>query len=162
MRRIGEGVRDGVAYRDRPGAYGLVLGPGGLLCVWQGDELQLPGGGLDPGEGPLEALHREVREETGWRIAGPRGGPPRRLGAFQRFAWLPDYAYWARKVQAVYLARAVARLGPPTEADHRPVWIPPQRAAHLLHIAGDRMAVAAALRAGLLTLPQNARRGARP
>ncbi|MFF5342243.1 NUDIX domain-containing protein [Streptomyces althioticus] len=26
----------------------------------------LPGGGMDPGESPLEAAEREVREETGW------------------------------------------------------------------------------------------------
>ncbi len=150
MRRVGETARAGIAYRDRPGSYGIVLREGRLLCVWQKDELQLPGGGIDPGESPVRALHREVLEETGWAIAGPDGGPPRRLGAFQRYAWLWDYEYHARKVQAVYLARAVVRRGPPMEADHHPVWLRPAEAARALHIAGDRMAVGAALRAGLL------------
>lgn len=150
MRRIGEPVRQGVDYRDRRGAYGLVTGPRGLLCVWQKDELQLPGGGIDPGESPIAALHREVMEETGWRIAGPDGGLPRRIEAFQRYVWLWDYAYWARKVQAIYLARAVARIGPPLEAEHRPVWLAPERAAQALHIRGDRETVLRALRAGLL------------
>lgn len=150
MRRIGETVRADIAYRDRAGAYGIVLRHGTVLCVWQGSELQLPGGGIDPGESPLQALHREVMEETGWRIAGPDGAMPRRLGAFQRHAWLWDYGYWARKVQAVYLARAVARLGPPTEPDHRPVWLAPDAAAAELQIDGDRMVVRAALAAGLL------------
>jgi 8-oxo-dGTP diphosphatase len=150
MRRIGEAVRPGVGYRDRMGAYGLVLRGGRLLCVWQKGELQLPGGGIDPGESPLMALHREVLEETGWRIAGPDGGPPRRVETFQRFAWLWDYEYWARKVQAVYLARGVARLHPPLEADHHPVWLAPAEAAGALHIAGDREAVTRALLAGLL------------
>ncbi|MCR2808298.1 MULTISPECIES: NUDIX hydrolase [unclassified Microbacterium] len=29
----------------------------------------LPGGGLDPGEDPVHAVRREVREETGYRVA---------------------------------------------------------------------------------------------
>lgn len=150
MRRIGEQRRPGIAYRDRLGAYGVIVGPRGLLAVWQGTELQLPGGGVDPGEQPIAALHREVMEETGWRIGGPDGGPPRRIGAFQRYVWLWEYAYFARKVQAIYLARAVARLGPPLEPDHRPVWIPPREAAAALHIEGDREAVRAALARGLI------------
>jgi 8-oxo-dGTP diphosphatase len=28
----------------------------------------IPGGHLEPGEGPLDALAREVHEETGWRV----------------------------------------------------------------------------------------------
>lgn len=150
MRRIGETVRPGISYRDRRGAYGLILRGGKLLCVWQEDELQLPGGGIDPGESPLQALHREVREETGWRIGGLDGGPPLRLGAFQRYVWLWDYKYWARKVQTIYLARAVARLGPPLEPGHRPVWLSPEEAARQLHVEGDRLAAASAQAAGLL------------
>lgn len=150
MRRIGESWRPGIAYRDRIGAYGLVLREGRLLAVWQRGELQLPGGGIDPGEQPIAALHREVREETGWRIAGPAGGPPLRIAAFQRYVWLWDYEYWARKVQLVFLARGVARLGPPEEEGHVPVWLVPAEAARRLHIAGDRVTVAAAIRRGVL------------
>ena len=71
-------------------------------------EFQLPGGGIDPGEGALRALHRECLEETGWRIRVLR-----RLGAFQRFAYLPEYDLWARKVCHIYLARPVLRHGEP-------------------------------------------------
>lgn len=149
MRRIGESVRPGIVYRDRPGAYGIVVRDGLLLCT-ETDELQLPGGGVDPGESPVQALHREVYEETGWRIAGPEGGLPRRIGAFQRYAWLTDDLYWARKVQTIFLARAVARLGPPTEPDHVPVWLSPLEAAAHLDVAGDRAAVARAWRLGLI------------
>jgi len=148
MRRIGESWAPGIAYRDRPGVYAIALRGGRLLAVWQDGELQLPGGGIDPGESPLAALHREVIEETGWRIAGADGGPPRRIGAFQRFVWLTDYHYWARKVQAIYLARAVVPLGPPTEAGHVPVWLSPREAERRLHIAGDRAMLAEARRRG--------------
>lgn len=145
MKRIGEPWLPGKPYRDRPGVYAMIIGEGGLLCVDQDGELQLPGGGIDPGEQPIAALHREVREETGWRIANPR-----RLTAFQRFAYLPDYGFWARKTQAIYLARAVLSLGPPSEPGHTPLWLPVELAAAELDVAGDRWALAQARAAGLI------------
>lgn len=144
MKRIGEPWRPGMPYRDRPGVYALIRGADGLLLVAQDGELQLPGGGVDPGEQPLRALHREVLEETGWSVA-----PLRRLGAWQRFSFLPDYGYWARKVQTVYLARPVLCRGAPTEDGHLPVWMSPVLAARKLDVAGDRAMVARALRLGL-------------
>ncbi|MEL6336477.1 MAG: NUDIX domain-containing protein [Pseudomonadota bacterium] len=136
--RLGEPWLPGKPYRDRPGAYAIILGRGRyrgrILCVWQGDELQLPGGGIDPGESPLQALHREVWEETGWRIQ-----PRTLLARFQRFAYLPDYQYWARKVQAVYLAEAVRPLSPPQEKGHVPVWLTHEEATRSLGVEGDRV-----------------------
>ena len=146
MRRIGEPFFAGKPYRDRMGAYGIILGRDGhLLLVEQDGELQLPGGGIDPGESPLQALHRETREETGWRIAELR-----RCGAFQRYVYMPDYGYWARKVQLIFTARAVCALGPPSEPDHVPVWMQPVVAAAALDIEGDRLMVRRALEAGLI------------
>lgn len=146
MIRIGERWRPGKPYRDRPGAYGILVGADGmLLLVEQDGELQLPGGGIDPGESPIQALHREVREETGWRVANPI-----RFGAFQRFAYLPDYGYWARKVQAIYLARAVRDLGVVLEPGHVPVWMPPATAARALDVEGDRVMVRKAIVQGYL------------
>lgn len=144
MRRIGEPWTQR-EWRSRRGAYAVIAGPRGLLLVDQAGELQLPGGGIDPGESPLRALHREVREETGWRIAAPR-----RLGAFQRFTWMPEYGIWAHKVQSVYLARAVRPLGPPLEPGHIPVWLPAPIAARRLDVEGDREMVRRALAAGLV------------
>jgi 8-oxo-dGTP diphosphatase len=144
MRRIGEPWLDR-PYRARRGAYAVIAGARGLLLVDQAGELQLPGGGIDAGESPLQALHREVREETGWRIAAPR-----RLGAFRRYCWMPEYRVWAHKVQSVYLARAVRRLGPPLEPGHEPVWLPPALAARRLDVEGDREMVRRAIAAGLV------------
>ncbi len=69
-------------YRLRPGAYAVLIRGDRVLLTFQHQptpEFQLPGGGIDPGESPLAALHREVLEETGWTIATPR-----RLGAYRR------------------------------------------------------------------------------
>ena len=84
IRRIGSVPNNMRRYTLRPGAYAVLPRNGQVLLTCQTDpapDIQLPGGGIDPGESPLRALHREVFEETGWRIARPR-----RLGAFRRFA----------------------------------------------------------------------------
>jgi 8-oxo-dGTP diphosphatase len=143
MRRLGEPVRAARRYRRRPGVYAVLLRGRALLATFQAEplpELQLPGGGIDAGEHPIAALHREVFEETGWRIAVLR-----RLGAFRRFTYMPEYDLWAEKVCSVYLARPVRRLGPPSEVGHRAVWLPADAALRLLGSAGDRAMLAAAL-----------------
>lgn len=146
MKRIGEPWLAGKPYRDRMGAYAIVVGGDGhLLLVDERGELQLPGGGIDPGESPLQALHREVMEETGWRIASIR-----RFATFQRYIYMPDYGYWARKVQLIHLARAVRPLGPPTEGWHQPVWTAPEVAVRRLDVEGDREMVHRALRLGMI------------
>lgn len=136
MRRWGEAVERGRRYRHRPGAYAILWRDGELLLTFQAEprpEVQLPGGGIDPGESALRALHREVREETGWTIAAAR-----RLGAYRRFAYMPDYDMWAEKVCQVWLARPVRRVGPPSEAMHAPLWAPPGVALGLIANEGER------------------------
>jgi 8-oxo-dGTP diphosphatase len=143
MRRYGDPVRSDRTYVNRPGAYGVIRRGSRLLLTEQlqpGPELQLPGGGVDPGESPIRALHREVLEETGWTISIQR-----RLGAFQRYTFMPEYDLWARKVCAVYLCRPILRRHAPREPHHRPVWAPLDLAATRLGNAGDRAFVAALL-----------------
>ena len=59
---------------QRTAAYGVVTSVRGLLLTELSERTSapgrwtLPGGGLDPGESPVEALHREVWEESGQRI----------------------------------------------------------------------------------------------
>ena len=129
---MGETVRPDIRYRLRPGAYAILM-RGGAMLLTATDEWQLPGGGIDAGESPVRALHREVREETGWRIAGAR-----RLGAFRRFAFMPDYDRWAEKLCHIYVARPTRAIGPPTEPDHRAVWLPVAEAADRLTHEGER------------------------
>ncbi len=143
IRRFGEAVKAGQRYRRRPGVYAVLLDGDAVLTTFQEDpipEFQLPGGGIDPGEQPIAALHREVFEETGWKV---RIG--RRLGAFRRFTFMPEYDLWAEKVCTIYLARPVRRLGPPTEAGHEAVWMSASEALLRLGNAGDRAMLARAL-----------------
>ena len=134
--RFGEPVASRQKYTLRPGAYAILPHQGDVLLTVQTGEtpdLQLPGGGIDPGESPVQGLHREVFEETGWRITAPR-----RLGAFRRFTYMPEYDLHAEKLCTVYLAKPVRQLAEPSEPDHEAVWVPIADAAGLLGNAGDR------------------------
>jgi 8-oxo-dGTP diphosphatase len=136
MRRYHEPFDSARRYRERPGAYAVIRDGADVLVTEQmrpRHEFQLPGGGIDPGEAPIRALHRECLEETGWRIAVIR-----RLGAWQRYTWMPEYEIWARKVCHIYLARPVLRRGPPSEPGHNAIWMPIPTALGLLAMAGDR------------------------
>lgn len=61
----------GLDYVHRPGAYALIERDGKLLIVDENSGWFLPGGGLEGNETPLEALRREMIEETGFRIEAP-------------------------------------------------------------------------------------------
>ncbi len=120
-RRHGEAIQAGRRYVARPGTYAILPRAGRILLTFQSapvPEYQLPGGGIDRGEQPLAALFREVSEETGWHVAAPR-----RLGAFRRFTFMPEYDLWAEKICHIYLARPVRRHGPPGEPGHAAVWM---------------------------------------
>lgn len=135
IRRYGDTPVNGQRYTLRPGAYAILPRDGKILVTYQGephDEIQLPGGGIDHGEGAIQALHREVFEETGYRIANPR-----RLGAFRRFVFMPEYDIFAEKVCHIYLALPVRPHGPPSEAGHIALWLDPIDALAELYNEGD-------------------------
>jgi len=140
IRRYGERVNPAMRYTPRPGAY-VILKRGSdlLLTIQDGDEpeLQLPGGGIDPGEHPIPALHREVLEETGWGMTRPT-----RLGAFRRFAYMPEYDMWAEKICTIYSASPTRCYGPPLEEGHHAVWVPMDKSPTLLTNDGDAEFVA--------------------
>ena len=144
IRRFDKAPVPGQIYRRRPGVYAVLWRDNEVLLTHQSDpqpEFQLPGGGIDPGEHALPALHREVFEETGWAM-----DVTRRLGCFRRFTYMPEYDLWAEKLCHVYLARPTLRRGPPTEPGHTAIWTGPESGLALLGNAGDRQILAQFLR----------------
>jgi len=140
IRRVGQVPRADKTYRMRAGAYAILPLKDRFLMVAQIDdqvEVMLPGGGIDPGESPLQALHREVIEEIGWRIAYPR-----RMGAFRRFVYMPEYDLWAEKLCHVYVARPIRQVADPVEPDHHTLVLSGQEAITALGNDGDRMFLA--------------------
>lgn len=142
--RYGSPPRRGMRYIRRPGVYAILPRGGNILATFQEaplPEVQLPGGGIDPGEDPIRALHREVLEETGWTIAAPR-----LFTRFRRFTYMPEYDLWAEKLCTIYVAHPARRLGPPREAGHSALWLARDGAAEMLATDGDRAAMADWLR----------------
>ena len=147
IRRVGESIVSGQKYILRHGVYAVLIRGDHVLLTHQSEpvpELQLPGGGIDAGEHPIGALHREVTEETGWRMRLHR-----RLGAFRRFTYMPEYDLWAEKLCTVYLGAPVLRMGPPSEPGHLAVWLPAAEAVDMLGNDGDRQFLGATLRTAL-------------
>ncbi|MEL7260606.1 MAG: NUDIX hydrolase [Pseudomonadota bacterium] len=134
--RVGQMPDAARRYTLRPGAYAILPRAGSVLLTCQmgpPPDIQLPGGGIDPGESPLQALHREVMEEIGWCIARPR-----RLGAFRRFTFMPEYDLWAEKLCHVYVAHPVRPVADPIEPDHETLWMRFGDAIPALGNDGDR------------------------
>ena len=136
IRRFGHPPKAEIRYTLRPGAYAVLMRGNDMLVTHQSEpepEFQLPGGGIDPGEAPVGALHREVYEETGYTITKPT-----RLGTYRRFVFMPEYDMWAEKICSLYLARPAHRIGPPTEPMHEACWMPADIAIPMLANAGDQ------------------------
>jgi len=135
MRRFGNPPKSGVHYTPRPGIYAIITRGSQILLTEQAEpepEVQLPGGGIDPGEHPLPALHREAYEETGWKIA-----PLRHFVSYKRYTYMPEYDLYAMKIAHIFLCHAVRRIGPPTEPLHRAFWADISNAPAMLGPVGD-------------------------
>ena len=136
MLRFGTTPDPNRRYTRRPGAYAILPHKGGLLATYQGgrnQEYQLPGGGIDPGESPLQALHREVFEETGYHITNIC-----RLGVYQRYTFMSEYGIWAHKICHIFICMPTLQISDPVEPDHTVVWMNPKSATSMLSNAGDR------------------------
>lgn len=145
-RRFGQQPDPARTYRPRPGAYAIICAPDGVLLTFQAapePEFQLPGGGIDPGESPLQALHREVMEETGYSLQYPR-----RVGFYHLFRYMPDYDRWAQKQCHIYIARMGRKMGPPSEPGHSPLILPWDEAVARVGSDGDRDFLIQARRGG--------------
>jgi|TARA_B110000908_G_scaffold153342_1_gene189805 8-oxo-dGTP diphosphatase len=136
IRRFGQPSLSDKPYVLRAGAYAILPLQKRLLLTAQlgdGVDIQLPGGGIDPGESATQALYREVMEETGWRISAPK-----RLGAFRRFVFMPEYDLWAEKICHIYVARPTRQICEPLEPNHFTTVMDPNEAALTLGNDGDR------------------------
>jgi 8-oxo-dGTP pyrophosphatase MutT (NUDIX family) len=97
---------------------------------------QLPGGAVDPGERPAEAMRRECREEAGievepLRILGVYGGPEFHI----RYA-NGDETGW---VVTVFAARIVAGEPAPSDDETQNVgWFHPDEIEELVHSPASR------------------------
>jgi 8-oxo-dGTP diphosphatase len=122
---------------EQSGAYGVILDEHGQVLTVRGENgrCYLPGGRIEPGETPRQALAREIAEECGWSAAilSPlRQSTQEIMGG----DILLRTSHWR--------ARLLAPLG--TIPDCRPEWVPVEEAASCFHREADRAALRAAIR----------------
>jgi 8-oxo-dGTP diphosphatase len=112
----------------RPSAYGLIEdGKGRLAVVRTTQGTFLPGGGIEMGETPEEAIIRETLEECGLIV---------RLGAWTiravQFAYsLSEKTHFEKR--CIFIEGVVEGTSPSgSEADHELVWVEPALAVQIL------------------------------
>ncbi|MGE0447193.1 MAG: NUDIX domain-containing protein [Vicinamibacterales bacterium] len=112
----------------RPSAYGLVRDASGHVAVVRSiDGVFLPGGGIDEGESPEEALVREAGEECGWSV---RVGEW--CGRAIQFTLSGDGLVFYEK-RCEFFDIVIDREGAaPIEPWHETLWVTPEEARSLL------------------------------
>jgi len=136
----------GRAYPDRPAAFGI-LERDGLIALVEvttpGKDLwrDLPGGGIDPGETPEQAVVREFGEETGLRVA-----PGRTFLRADQFFINGDGDDF--NVRGVFMTTifTVEAPGLKIEDDHQLIWRTPLEAIAQVRREAHAWAIAAWLR----------------
>jgi 8-oxo-dGTP diphosphatase len=142
----------GRAAPDRPAAFAIVPRDRRIAVVrvtfaTGGGRLDLPGGGLDPGETPAQAAVRECGEEAGLRISV--GEPLTRADHY-----FVNMEGETNNTRGTFYAATLLAEAPElkTEADHALEWMTPDEAL----VALDRESHAWALTAWLRRLRRDA------
>ena len=152
MPRPGESVPQfgqpaaGRAYPDRPAAFAIVERDGKIAVARVtfepgGGRLDLPGGGLDPGETAAQAAVRECGEEVGLKVAIEA-----EIACADHYFTNEDDS--RVNTRGVFFAAHVEAEAPALkiEADHALEWVAPQDALLALDRESHAWAVAAWLR----------------
>lgn len=120
--------QEGINYIDRPGAYALIENKDRQIAVIEsGNGYFLPGGGIDPGETEVDALERELMEETGYQVSVLE-----EIGATVEYIEAPREGKFYQIRSRFHVVRLDTKIKDEIEKDHRLVWLPQEKALKLL------------------------------
>lgn len=124
-------------YVKRPSAYAIIRDADGRLCVVQTSEgAFLPGGGLEVGETPDQAVLREVAEECGFAARVER-----RVGAANQLLYAEsEQSYY--EIPSVFFEVLVVGAVSATEPGHQVTWLSAGEASQQLSRESHRWIVA--------------------
>lgn len=120
MKRIGKKI-DGIQYTKREGAYAIIKRKqDDKIAIATDGEYFLLGGGLEEGETEIQALERELKEESGYSIKN-----------IQYFDKITSWAYGGDRgsldiTATVYIAEFDKVIAKPIEENYEILWINPK------------------------------------
>lgn len=128
-------------YLFRPGAYGIHISDDNhYLILKTPDGYFLPGGGVEKNETHIKALHRELKEETGYQLENSSF----HLEAQQYFFSLKRGIHYLLHGR-FYFIEIGEKVSPPVEPDHQVVWVPEAKVPEILFLESHRFAVKKAI-----------------
>lgn len=118
MNQFGE-KREGYTYTDRPGAYAIIFNSKQEIAVVETPTgFFLPGGGIEKGESPEQALRRENQEEIGMKTKILKN-----IGQASQYLYSKIEKRAFNKIGHFYLAELIGPPGEATETEHWLVWL---------------------------------------
>lgn len=116
-RTFGEKLK-GIEYKDRVGAYIIIIKDGALAATKAPKGYYLPGGGIKDGESHLECIAREAKEEAGYEV---------KVVSYLCLAdkyWKNGEKGYFHPVQYYYVGELLGKNGEPQEHDTEFAWLP--------------------------------------
>lgn len=111
-----------IEYKKRPGAYAIIINKEDdkIGIVSDGKAYFYLGGGVEEGETKLEALKRELIEESGYLIKNVK-----ELDEVGSYVFVADKGYF-EVIASVYVAELDKKIAEPIEKDHTILWVKPE------------------------------------
>lgn len=131
--------KEGVVYARRPGAYAVFTEDGKVAVVDVAGKYFLPGGGVDEGESPEDALRRELKEELGWEI-----NDVKELGNALDHCFSEKANAYITKEETFFTAVRTGAAGHIEEVDHKIIWLSPHEARPRMFHPGQGCAISRA------------------
>ncbi len=135
MIEFGEKIA-GKNYIERPGAYAVIIKDGLYAVVKNPKSFFLLGGGIEGGESPEEALHREVREEIGMGIRIDK-----KIGVAMQHIYVPEVDVYVSKEGHFYCATLLSNVSENSEANHELHWLTKEEALEKIFHESQRWAI---------------------